>query len=185
MAGTNKPRFDKLTAKKRPQPAKIIAVCGAGECDEQVAALAEAVGQEIARRGYWLACGGLGGVMEAAARGAKQAGGMTLGILPGLSKAEANPWIDVAVATGLREGRNLILVRTADAVIALSGEYGTLSEIALALKIGKPVIGLNTWKVGPEVVLARDAAEAVEKAVRLALRETAAAACGSRSKRSS
>jgi len=172
MAGTGDPK----RGQKKPEPAPIIAVCGAGRCDEPAAALAEEVGREIGRRGFWLACGGLGGVMEAAARGAKQAGGMTLGILPGNSKAEANPWIDVAVATGLAEGRNLILVRTADAVIALPGEYGTLSEIALALKIGKPVIGLNTWKVGPEVILAQDAAEAVDKA---------AAACGSRSRRSS
>jgi hypothetical protein len=172
MAG----RSDAKRGERQPGPARIIAVCGAGACDAEAAALAEAVGREIARRGYWLACGGLGGVMEAAARGAKQAGGMTLGILPGLDKAEANPWIDVAVATGLAEGRNLVLVRTADAVIALPGEYGTLSEIALALKIGKPVIGLNTWKVGPEVIPARDAVEAVDKA---------AAACGSRSRRSS
>lgn len=167
MAGTTERR----PGADPPAAAGIIAVCGAGQCDDQTAALAEAVGREIGRRGFLLACGGLGGVMEAAARGAKQAGGMTLGILPGMDKREANPWIDLPVVTGLFEGRNLILVRTADAVIALPGEYGTLSEIALALKIGKPVIGLQTWEVAPDVIPARDAVEAVEKA---------AAACGSR-----
>lgn len=155
--------------KSKGQPPAIIAVCGAGRCDAETAALAEAVGREIGRRGLMLACGGLGGVMEAAARGAKQAGGMTLGILPGMSKDEANPWIDVPVVTGLAEGRNLILVRTADALIALPGEFGTLSEIALALKIGKPVVGINTWAVSPEIISARDAVEAVDQAV---------AACG-------
>ena len=157
-------------------PRPLIGVIGEREASPENILRAYTVGCLLAEHGFAVICGGLGGVMEAAARGAKQAGGMTLGILPGLDKAEANPWIDVAVATGLREGRNLVLVRTADAVIALPGEYGTLSEIALALKIGKPVIGLNTWKVGPEVVLARDAVEAVDKA---------AAACGSRSRRSS
>jgi hypothetical protein len=167
MAGTS----ERKRALSGPALPAIIAVCGAGQCDAKTAALAEAVGREIGRRGLMLACGGLGGVMEASARGAKQAGGMTLGILPGMSKLEANPWIDVPVVTGLAEGRNLILVRTADAVIALPGEYGTLSEIALALKIGKPVIGLQTWEVAPDVIPAQDAVEAVDKAV---------AACGSR-----
>ena len=171
-AGTDK----RKRARENPGSAPIIAVCGASRGDQELLALAEAVGREIGRRGAWLACGGLGGVMEASARGAKSAGGMTLGILPGLSKAEANPWIDVAVVTGLHEGRNLVLVRTADAVIALPGEFGTLSEIALALKIGKPVIGLKTWEISPEIILARDAADAVDKAI---------AACGSRIRRSS
>ena len=155
-----------MTAVKKPPAVAILAVCGAGSCDPETAALAEAVGREIARRGAILACGGLGGVMEAAARGAKAAGGMTLGILPGLDRREANAFIDVPITTGLAEGRNLVLVRTADAVIALAGEYGTLSEIALALKIGKPVVSLQSWEIGPEVVRAEDAADAVAKALK-------------------
>jgi uncharacterized protein (TIGR00725 family) len=97
-------------------------------------------------------CGGLGGVMEAACRGAKDAGGTTVGILPGTDRAAANPFVDVAVATGLGEARNALVVRAADAVIAIGGGYGTLSEIALALKAGKRVVGLETWDVeGVEV----------------------------------
>ena len=97
-------------------------------------------------------CGGLGGVMEAACRGAKDAGGTTVGILPGTDRAAANPFVEVAVATGLGEARNALVVRAADAVIAIGGGYGTLSEIALALKAGKRVVGLGTWAVeGVEV----------------------------------
>ena len=92
-------------------------------------------------------CGGLGGAMEAACRGAKEAGGTTLGILPGIDRRDANPYVDVAVATGLGEGRNVLVVRTADAVIAVGGTYGTLSEIALALRAQIPVVGLGTWEL--------------------------------------
>lgn len=108
-------------------------------------------------------CGGLGGVMEAACRGAKDAGGTTVGILPGTDRAAANPFVDVAVATGLGEARNALVVRAADAVIAIGGGYGTLSEIALALKAGKRVVGLETWDV--EGVEVADAPEAAVEAV--------------------
>ena len=100
-------------------------------------------GRELARAGAVLVCGGLGGAMEAACRGAKAEGGTTLGILPGADRAAANPYVDVAVATGLGEARNALVVRAADAVIAVAGGYGTLSEIALALRAGKPVVGLR------------------------------------------
>jgi uncharacterized protein (TIGR00725 family) len=142
-----------------------IAVVGAGDCSAQGAALACDVGRELARRNAVLFCGGLGGVMEMAAKGAREAGGLTVGFLPGFEFCEANPYIDIAVPTGLSHGRNILVVRAAMAVIAVEGSYGTLSEIALALALGKPVIGLNTWDVGPEVIRANSAQEAVEQAL--------------------
>ena len=125
----------------------MIAVIGAGECDAQTAAWAEEVGRLLAQSGVTVVCGGLGGVMEAACRGAKSAGGLTIGILPGASSKDANPWVDIPIPTGLSETRNLIVVRSAAAVIAVGGEFGTLSEIAFALKLGILVIGLNTWQL--------------------------------------
>jgi uncharacterized protein (TIGR00725 family) len=122
-----------------------IAVIGSGEANEEEARLAEAVGGAIGRAGAVLVCGGLGGVMEAACKGAKAAGGTTLGIVPGSDRNTANEFVDVVVATGIGESRNAIIVATADALIAVGGEYGTLSEIALALRAGKPVVGLATW----------------------------------------
>jgi uncharacterized protein (TIGR00725 family) len=109
--------------------------------------MAEEVGRLLARRGAVVVCGGLGGVMEAACRGARGEGGTAVGILPGLDRDAANPHVSVAVATGLGEARNALVVRAADALIAVGGAYGTLSEIALALKAGKPVIGLGTWEI--------------------------------------
>jgi len=105
------------------------------------------VGRELARRGAILVCGGLGGVMEAACKGAKDAGGTTVGILAGKERSQANPFVDVAIATGLGEARNAVIVRTADAVVAVGGGYGTLSEIALALRRSKRVVGVGTWDV--------------------------------------
>lgn len=123
-----------------------IAVCGAGQCDKDTAAKAEEVGRLIAQNGAILLCGGLGGVMEAACKGALDAGGITVGILPTLERESANPYVGIAIATGASHARNLYIVASADAIIAIGGEYGTLSEIALALKLGKPVIGLDTWE---------------------------------------
>ena len=134
--------------------------------------MAEQVGGGIARRGAVLVCGGLGGVMEAAARGASATGGLTIGILPGATADEANSFIDVPIVTGLGEARNALVVRSSDAIIAIAGEYGMLSEIALALKMGVPVVGLGTWQLRapdggvPPIVAAQSAAEAVEKAFR-------------------
>ncbi len=142
---------------------KIIGVIGAGDADESMLKSAETVGKLIAGRGALLVCGGLGGVMESAARGAKSEGGTTVGILPQDDDTGANPYIDVPIATGFGQGRNVIIVRTADALIAIGGEYGTLSEIAFALKMGKPVIGLNTWEI-KGVIKAENGADAVDKA---------------------
>ncbi len=128
-----------------------MAVVGAHDADARLAAEAEAVGAELGRLGAVVVCGGLGGVMEAACRGAKRAGGTTLGILPGFERAAANAWVDVAVATGLGEARNALVVRASDALVAVGGGHGTLSEIALALKVGRPVIGLDSWDI-PGVV---------------------------------
>ena len=126
----------------------IIAVCGAGRCDTRMAAQAEAVGHGIALAGAVLVCGGLGGVMAAACRGARLAGGLTIGILPGDDPRAANSDVLIPIATGMGQARNVIIVQTADVVIAIGGEYGTLSEIALARKAGRAVIGLGTWALG-------------------------------------
>jgi uncharacterized protein (TIGR00725 family) len=153
-----------------------VAVSGGGEAGDDACRLAEEVGRELARRGAVVVTGGLGGAMEAACRGAKGEHGTTIGILPGGERSDANAWVDVAVPTGMGEGRNALVVRAADAVVAVAGEFGTLSEIALALKLGKPVVGLGTWELGrggrpvEAVVVAADAADAAEKAVTLALR---------------
>ena len=124
-----------------------IAVVGAGSASAEEEEAAEAVGRGLAAAGAVVVCGGLGGVMEAACRGAKSAGGTTVGILPGTRRADANPHVDIAIATGLGEMRNGLVVRAADALVAVGGEFGTLSEIALALKAGKPVVGLETWQL--------------------------------------
>ena len=121
------------------------------------------MGRELAARGAVLVCGGLGGVMEAACRGAKDAGGRTVGILPGTDRAAANPFVDTAIPTGLGEARNALVVRAADALISVGGGYGTLSEIALALKAGKPVVGLDSWDI--EGVVAVDGPAAAVAAV--------------------
>ena len=122
-----------------------IGVIGAGTCSSEIYHQANEVGYLIGKNEWTLFCGGLGGVMEAAAKGCYQSGGMTVGILPGKEKDSANPFIRLAIATGLGEGRNLLVVRASDVVVAIAGGYGTLSEIGLALKIGKPVIGLKIW----------------------------------------
>jgi uncharacterized protein (TIGR00725 family) len=145
-------------------------VVGAGRASEDEGRAAEAVGRGLAEAGAVVVCGGLGGVMEAACRGAKGAGGTTVGILPGSNRADANEHVDVALATGLGEARNAFVVRAVDALVAVGGEYGTLSEIALAVKTGKPVVGLGTWDLD-----AVEAAEDAEDAVRRALAHAARA----------
>ncbi|MGH9100168.1 MAG: TIGR00725 family protein [Acidimicrobiales bacterium] len=120
---------------------------GSGSCGPDDEQLAEEVGRGLAEAGALVVTGGLGGVMAAASRGARAAGGTTIGLLPGETRADANVWVSVAVPTGLGEGRNLLVVRAADALIAIGGEYGTLSEIGLALKAGRPVVGLGTWEL--------------------------------------
>jgi uncharacterized protein (TIGR00725 family) len=144
----------------------IIAVVGGRKVEGALLKEAEEVGRLIAKKGATLVCGGLSGVMEAASKGAKSEGGITLGILPQNDSKEANQYIDIPIATGLGIGRNVIIARTADALIAVGGEYGTLSEIAFALQIGKPVIGIKTWNI-KGVIVAENAADAVNKAFEL------------------
>ncbi len=164
-------------AQRVRDPGEIaIAVVGSGSCGPDDARLAEEVGRRLAEVGALVVTGGLGGVMAAACRGAREAGGTTVGLLPGETRAEANDWVGVALPTGLGDGRNLLVVRAADAVIAIGGEYGTLSEIALALKGGRPVVGLGTWEVrrhgetgsDPGIWRADDPASAVALAIELA-----------------
>lgn len=121
----------------------IVAVIGGSACSTGEARLAEEVGRRLAEQGAVVLCGGLGGVMEAVARGVRAAGGLAIGILPGSDPREANPWIDVPLATGMGEMRNALIVRAAGALIAIGGGHGTLSEVALALRIGTPVVGLT------------------------------------------
>jgi len=150
---------------------RYVAVIGSGDPDPERDALAEAVGRALAERSAIVVCGGLGGVMEAACRGARAAGGVTVGLLPGADRAGANAHLSVAIPTGLGELRNGLIVRAADAVIAVGGGYGTLSEIGFALKTGRRVIGLGTWELarggepatGIDVVV--DPAEAVVRAL--------------------
>ena len=144
-----------------------IGVIGAGTCSPEAASLAYDVGRLIAQNSAILVCGGLGGVMEHASRGARDAGGLTVGILPGNTPNVANPWVDIPIATGLGEARNAIIARCAAGVIAVGGGYGTLSEIALALKWGKNVVGLGSWSTAQdgdtdwELIPASTAGEAV------------------------
>jgi hypothetical protein len=148
-----------------------VAVCGSGEATVQEEAWAEEVGRRIAEAGAVLVCGGLGGVMDAAARGCEAAGGISIGILPGEGRDAASPHLTMSIPTGLGEARNALVVRAADALIAIGGEFGTLSEIALGLKLGKPVVGLHTWDLGKggSHVDAIVRAETPEEAVREAL----------------
>ena len=155
-------------------PAPYVAVVGPGVATAEEEALAEDVGRRLARGGAILVCGGSTGVMEAASRGAAAEGGTVVGILPGFDRSEANPYVTVALPTGMGEMRNALIARTADVVIAVGGEFGTLSEIAFALKIGKAVVGIGTWDLvrrGEQVAgieRADSPAHAVEIALRLA-----------------
>ncbi|HOW97146.1 MAG TPA: TIGR00725 family protein [Kiritimatiellia bacterium] len=158
----------------RPSRPLKIGVLGPHKATDDELQLGREVGAEIARRGATLLCGGLDGVMAAASEGAKTAGGLTIGILPGDTADGANPFIDIAIPTGLGAYRNMLLVRACDAVIAVRGEYGTLSEIAAALRLKVPVVGLQTWKLvrngieDPGLRVAATPSEAVDLALRLA-----------------
>jgi uncharacterized protein (TIGR00725 family) len=154
----------------------IIAVIGDSSCSPEEAKLAEIVGELLAQRGVTIICGGLTGVMEAVCRGAKSKGGLTVGILPGQDASMANAWVDIPVVTGIGEARNVAVVKSAQAVIAIGGGYGTLSEIAYALKNDFPVIGLNTWSLSrngredDSIIRVQSATEAVDKAISLTKR---------------
>ncbi len=142
-----------------------IAVIGDGQPPVEVARWAEEVGRLLAQRGAVVVCGGLGGVMTAAAQGAAAAGGLTVGILPTYDAKTANPAIAVAIPSGMGEARNVLVVASGDAVIALPGSYGTQSEVALALKLGKKVIGVQAWGDVQGVQVAQTPAEAVDLAL--------------------
>jgi len=144
----------------------LIAVIGGRRVEKALLREAERVGGMVAQRGAVLLCGGLGGVMEAASRGAKEAGGLIIGILPQDHDRDANPHLSIPIITGMGIGRNVIIARTADAVIAVGGEYGTLSEIAFSLQLQKPVVGIRTWDI-KGIEPASDASEAVEKVFRM------------------
>ena len=151
----------------------FIGVIGGSEVTPQVAELAEEVGCEIARQGATLICGGMGGVMEAACRGASREGGLTIGILPGDTRQTANPHVQIPIVTGIGYARNVAVVKSAQAIIAVDGSYGTLTEIGYALQSGIPVIGLNTWSVSIDgradnnIIRVNSAKEAVDRAIAL------------------
>ena len=155
-----------MSAESSASGTRYIAVVGPGEAGDSECSSAEEVGRLLGGQGVVVVCGGLGGVMEAAARGATAVGGIAIGLLPADDRGAANGYLTVAIATGLGEVRNAMVVRAADAVIAVGGAYGTLSEIAFALRTGKPVVGLGTWDL-PDVVAASGPAEAVELALAL------------------
>ncbi len=151
----------------RPRSATVIGVIGGSQCTAEEAQLAEQVGEELARRRAIIICGGQSGVMEAACRGAKKAGGQTIGVLPGDNASEANAHVDVPIVTGMGVARNVVIVKSSQAIIAVDGEFGTLSEIAHALDLGVPVIGLDTWvlskkgRLDRSIIVAHDPKEAV------------------------
>ena len=151
----------------------FIAVIGASQASTSELKTAELVGREIAKAGAILVCGGLNGVMEAACKGASQEGGITIGILPGDNRLSANEYVKIPIVTGIGHARNMAVVKSAQAVIAVGGSYGTLSEIGHALQSGLPVIGLETWGISRKgkdkspIIEAKTAAEAVEKALEL------------------
>ena len=160
----------------------IISVIGSSSAKPEHTALAEEVGRELARRNVMVACGGLSGVMEAVCRGAKEAGGTTIGVLPGRSSKDANNYVDIPIVTTMGFARNVIVVNTGDSVIAIGGAFGTLSEIAYALGDGVPVIALKTWPLtvkgdGDPIIVgmiqASDPVDAVEKAIAAARTRTA------------
>ncbi len=154
---------------------KFIAVIGGSQPSTEEIKLAEAVGRELAKRGAVLICGGLSGVMEAACQGAQSEGGLTIGILPGETRQMSNPYVQIPIVTGMSYARNVIVVKSAQAVIAIGGSYGTLSEIGHALQSGIPVIGLKTWslfkngKQDNSIILAKNPQDAVDKALELAV----------------
>jgi uncharacterized protein (TIGR00725 family) len=150
----------------------IIAVIGGSEVAPPAARLAEEVGREIAQRGAVLVCGGMSGVMEAACKGASDAGGLTIGILPG-DRREANPYVRIPIVSGVGYARNVAVVKSAQAVIAIDGSYGTLTEIGYALQSGIPIIGLGTWEIAIDgkaeknVIRAKNPKDAVDRAIEL------------------
>lgn len=157
---------------KWPMTFVIVGVIGASRADEGLTRLAEELGEEIASRGAAVVCGGLTGVMEAVCKGARRRGGLTIGIIPSDDRDDANPYVQIPIVTGMGVGRNVMLVKTADVVIAVGGEFGTLSEIGHALNIGRTVVSLRSWDLEkargapiPHIIRAEGAKEAVDIAM--------------------
>ncbi|MEE8404310.1 MAG: TIGR00725 family protein [candidate division Zixibacteria bacterium] len=149
----------------------VIAVIGAGKCSRKLRDMAAEIGRYVAENGGVVLCGGLGGIMEGAARGAKEAGGTTIGIIPSENKADANQFIDYVIPTGFGQARNVLVVRAADAIVALPGKFGTLSEMAFALVSGKPIVSVQAWKLGEEILQVEDPIEAAKIAMDLARKQ--------------
>ena len=182
MTGSRPAVRPRANASMRPV---FISVIGTGDtATDRDRALAEEVGRLLAQNGAAVVCGGLNGVMEAACKGAKSAGGLTVGLLPGTDPADANPWVDIPVPTGLGYARNSIVVKAGQAVIAIGGAFGTLSEIGHAIADGKTVVGIETWelarrgKTDSHIVRASSPADAVEKALAAAKKGTARSSGG-------
>lgn len=156
-----------------PKELIFIGVIGGSDVPKATYHLAEEVGWEIAQRGAVLVCGGMRGVMEAACKGASEAGGLTIGILPGDSRGQANQYVKIPIVTGIGYARNVAVVKSSHAIIAIDGSYGTLTEIGYALQSGIPVIGLGTWsltnkgKKDKNIIAAKNAKDAVNKAMKL------------------
>jgi uncharacterized protein (TIGR00725 family) len=140
---------------------KIIGVIGGHNCNKKVEQIAHNLGKNLAKMGYEIVCGGLGGVMKAVCKGAKEENGVTIGIIPSYDKNDANEYVDIVIPTGLGYARNVLVVQTADVVVALSGEYGTLSEIAYALQFNKLVISLGSWDI-PGTIKVNSVKEAIK-----------------------
>jgi uncharacterized protein (TIGR00725 family) len=145
-----------------PARPRRIAVIGSGSCDAATAQTARLLGRLLAERGFQIVCGGLSGVMTGVCQGAREAGGTTIGILPGDDPDAANPFVDVAIATGMGIARNVLVIRNGDAVVALAGEAGTLSEIGIAMKIGRPVVAIGRFAGLDGVIPAATAREAAD-----------------------
>ncbi len=146
---------------------QLIGIIGAGTCDKRIYALARETGAAVAKNGFGLVCGGLSGVMEGAARGCKENGGLTIGIIPQENADFANAFIDIVIPTGMGIMRNLLVVRSAAGLIAIDGKFGTLSEIAFALQLGKPVVGLQTWDISEQIINVKNAEQAVATVMEL------------------
>jgi uncharacterized protein (TIGR00725 family) len=144
---------------------RLIGVIGGSEASPEILGMAEEMGRLIARSGSLLICGGLGGVMEASCRGAREEGGLTLGILPGPLKEDANEYVEIALATDLGYARNAIIAQASDVLIAIGGRFGTLSEIAFSLALGKRVVGLATWDCDPAIIQAKSPEDALARAL--------------------
>lgn len=154
------------------QRLNTVSVIGGGQCSQETYSLAEELGARLADAGFDIVCGGLGGVMEAACKGVRSSGGLCIGILPGQDRQDANPYVDVPIATGLGQMRNFLVVANGLATVAVQGGSGTLAEIAMALKSGKPVVALGRWSDLPGVHPAANVEQAVDLLLRLTATET-------------